>query len=250
MLYGIYASAAGALANSYRQDVIANNLANVETVAFKRDLALFQTRPTESAQRGSRKSTAPILDGIGGGMFALPTHTDFSPSSLDRTDRSLDVALAQPGFFRVQNGSQINYTRDGRFAVDQQGQLVTQTEQLPVLDENNGPIIIDRTRPVLISDSGLISQAGQELTRLAVVDFDDPTVLRKQGNNLYVGPASAEQPALSQVKQGFLETSGVRYMDSMIDMIRTSRLFEQNLNMMKLQDHTLGSALQQLGRIT
>ena len=94
----MYVSAAGALANSYQQDVIANNLANVDTVAFKRDLALLQSRPVEAAQSGSMRDTTAMLKGIGGGLFALPTHTDFSPASLKETGSNFDFALTGKGF--------------------------------------------------------------------------------------------------------------------------------------------------------
>ena len=82
MLYGLYVSAAGALASSYRQDVVANNLANAQTVGFKRDLALMQARRTQADDNGSQRDSAELLEGLGGGLFALPTHTDFAPAPL------------------------------------------------------------------------------------------------------------------------------------------------------------------------
>ena len=113
MNYGLYVSAAGALANSYRQDVVANNLANVDTVAFKRDMALFKGRRTESSQRGGQRYSNSLLEQLGGGLFALPTHTDFSPGSLKTTGNPYDFALAGSGFFQVKNQDQIQYTRYG-----------------------------------------------------------------------------------------------------------------------------------------
>ena len=142
MNYGLYVSAAGALANSYRQDVVANNLANVDTVAFKRDLALMQGRRTESSHGGGQRYSNPLLEKLGGGLFALPTHTDFSPSSLDLTHNPYDLALAGKGFFQVRNQDQIQYTRDGRFKLNDQNQLVTVTDHLPVLDESGTPITL------------------------------------------------------------------------------------------------------------
>ncbi len=82
MLYGMYVSAAGALANAYRNDVVANNLANVETVAFKRDLALFQSRATEASSGGRSRDTAGLLEGIGGGGFLPPAPTSLLPGAL------------------------------------------------------------------------------------------------------------------------------------------------------------------------
>ena len=187
MLYGMYVSAAGALANDYRQDVVANNLANAETVSFKRDLALFQARRTRSAQNGQARFTTAMLEGIGGGIFALPTHTDFKPASAEKTDRPYDLALTQPGFFQVRKADEINYTRDGRLAIHKDtSQLVTMAGSLPVLDDAGSTILLDNNLGFHVDEAGNISQDGQVVARLGVVDFQDRNALAKQGDNLYV----------------------------------------------------------------
>jgi len=251
MLYGAYVSAAGALANSYRQDVIANNLANVETVAFKRDLALLQTRATAGTAGGQRKSTAAVLEGIGGGIFALPTWTDFSPAGLRMTGSHYDFALDGQGFFRVQNGSAINYTRDGRFTLDDRDRLVTRNGGLAVLDDRGVWISLTRGVEFRINDAGWIEQGGERLTRLSVVDFEDTSKLRKQGESLYVSlDGDGWREAATPVKQGFVEMSGVNTMSSMVEMIKAQRMFQTNVRMMQLQDTMLGAALAKLGSIT
>jgi flagellar basal-body rod protein FlgF len=252
MQYGMYVSAAGALANSYRQDVITNNLANVDTVGFKRDLALVKARQTETAKTGQQKNTAAVLEGIGGGLFALPTYTDFSPASLKQTDSKLDLALNGKGFFAVQKGTQTNYTRDGRFTLNDQNQLVTFATKLPVLDAAGQPIELDRSLldQTQINESGVISQGQGSIARLGVVDFQDTTQLRKQGDNLYVSAGAAPSQASSTpVRQGFLEESGVNAIDQLTDMIRAQRLFQTNISMLQMQDETLNQAVTQLGRI-
>ena len=250
MIYGMYVSAAGALANSYRQDVVANNLANVDTVAFKRDLALFRARPTEAGQNGSRQYTTAMLEGIGGGSFALPTYTDFSPASLQETQNPYDLALAGAGFFQVRNGSQINYTRDGRFKLDQQGQLVTADRRLPILDDAGEPIVLNRNLDFDVNQAGVVSQSGNQVARLGIVDFDDTTSLRKQGGNLLVMQGAAEPRTVqTPVKQNCLESSGVDAIDQLTEMIRTQRLFQTNISLLQLQDQTLGMAVSRLGSI-
>jgi flagellar basal-body rod protein FlgF len=252
MLYGMYVSAAGALANSYRQDVVANNLANVETVGFKRDLALFQARPTESARGGQSRFTTAGWESLGGGIFALPTHTVWTPAALQETGGKLDVGLNGRGFFEVRNGDQINYTRDGRFTVDG-GQLVTVNGHLPVLDASGQPITLDRDllNKVTINEMGEISQGDAPVARLAVVDVDQPQQLRKLGNNRYAySGANAPQAVTTSVKQGAVEGSGVNPTDEMVSMIRTERMFEQNISMLKAQDQSLGLAVSRLGMIT
>src|SRR3954454_7131920 len=88
MIYGLYLSATGVMANAHRQDVIANNLANSETVGFKRDVTSFQERLTEAqAQRGP---TNPLLENIGGGLLVHPTAIDFTQGELETTGNNLD----------------------------------------------------------------------------------------------------------------------------------------------------------------
>ena len=253
MLYGMYISAAGALANSYRQDVVANNLANVETVSFKQDLALFEGRRTESQENGQRKYTTAMLEGIGGGLFALPTWTDFSPSSVNQTGSEYDLALVGEGFFRVsdpQSPGGIAYTRDGRFAHDANNQLVTLEGHRPVLDEAGDPIVINSDKGFQVDQTGVISQDEGVVGRLGIVDFADKQVLRKQGQNIYVAPEGVEPQAITgRMQQKALEDSGVNPMDQLSQMIRTQRLFQSNINMLQIQDQSLGLAVSRLGII-
>ena len=251
MNYGMYVSAAGAMANSYRQDVVANNLANVDTVSFKRDLALFKARRTESAQNGASGASSLLLEGIGGGMAALPTYTDFSPGALDVTGKDFDLALDGQGFFQVLKGGQIHYTRDGRFALNEQDQLVTITDNLPVLDDSGNPIVIDRKLDFHVNQAGLINQAGAAIAQLGIVDFDNTSTLRKQGDNLYVNAGGAEpRGAVTPVMQGVLEGSGINPVRELTEMIKTQRMVENNLRMLAIQDETLGMAVNRLASIS
>ena len=250
MLYGMYISAAGAMANSYRQDVVANNLANVDTVAFKKDLALFKARPTEAALSGSNRLSADLLEKTGGGTFALPTYTDFSQASLDKTDSAFDVALTENGFFQVQNGDQVNYTRDGRFMLAADGTtLVTAASELPVLDSTGNIISLLPGVEPEIDANGYITQNGQALAKLGTVDFADTTQLKKLGNNLYEADAQNAESKDVKMKQGYVETSGVNALEEITSMIKTQRMFQNNVTMLKIQDETLGAAISKLGAI-
>ena len=251
MLYGMYISAAGAMANSYKQDVVANNLANVDTTAFKKDLALFRARPTEAALNGSRRFSDALLEKTGGGIFALPTHTDFSQASLEKTDSPYDVALIDKGFFQVQAGDETLYTRDGRFMTAEDGTtLVTAAGQLPVLN-SDGEIIslLPGIEPV-IDSNGYISQNGQMIDRLGVVNFDDTKQLAKKGSNMYQADASLAQTVDTRMRQGYTENSSVNALDELTEMIKAQRAFQSNVMMMKIQDQTLASAVGKLGVIT
>ncbi len=251
MLYGMYLSAAGALANIYRQDVEANNMANVDTVAFKRDLALLQARSAEPEGPGSRIGATALLKNMGGGTFALPTYTDFSPSSLKQTGSAFDLALSGPGFFQLQHGKDVYFTRDGRVRLDEHNQLVSVATSLPILDDSGNAISIDPAYPLVVNDAGVISQNGAEVAKLGIVQFDDNRVLQKQGNNVYkLKSKVTPKPSNSLVKQGYLENSGVKATDTITKMIKTQRMIQANLNMLKVQDQTLGLAVTRLGNIT
>src|ERR1700753_1463362 len=98
MLYGLYLSATGVMTNSYRQDVIANNLANSETVGFKKDLAMFKQRLTAAQENPNNlNATDKLAEGLGGGTFAMPTMVDMSPGDMENTGGNLDAAIDGKG---------------------------------------------------------------------------------------------------------------------------------------------------------
>lgn len=246
----MYISAGGALANSYQQDVEANNLANANTVGYKPDIPLMKARGTE-AQHGSREFTTDLLESMGGGTFALPTHTDFTPASLKETQSKYDLALAGEGFFQVQNGSEVHYTRDGRFMLDEQNQLVTLAGQYPVLDRGGQPIIMDPDTAPVIDMMGFINQGDVTRAQLGIVNFDDTRQLKKTGGNLFKSESTVQPrniPAV--VKQGFLEDSGVNSIDGLTHMMKIGRMFQMNTSMLQIQNQTLQQAVSKLGSIT
>src|SRR4051812_37307814 len=127
MLYGLYQSAAGIQSSSYRQDVIANNIANAETAGFKRDIALFDQRLTEAqTRRGAPGSdTNSLLENLGGGLLAHPTLVDTRQGDLEPTGNPLDVAIEGKGFFLVKNTKGEKFlTRNGQFSTDRVGNLI------------------------------------------------------------------------------------------------------------------------------
>lgn len=253
MDYGLYVSAAGALASSYRQDVVANNLANAETVAFKRDLALMQARRTESASVGQRRYTTAMLEGIGGGTFALPTHTDFSPSNIEITGSTMDVALTGRGFFQVRNKDGVQYTRDGRFALNEQNQVVTQSERLPVLDVSGSPIVLnpELLNRLSVDDKGQMSQGEEVVATLGVVDFADRKGLKKQGANSYLWQGQGAPEAIEpRIKHQALEGSGVEAVNELSEMIKAQRAFQNNVSLVQMHDQVMGMAVSRLGMVT
>jgi flagellar basal-body rod protein FlgF len=252
MDYGLWLSAAGMQVNEYRQDLIANNLANIETVGFKHDLAVISERRVESqANPAESRFADPVLDGMTGGTWVRPTYHSFEQGVLVKTDQPLDVAIEGNGFFTVRDGDQVRYTRDGRFAINPRGELVSAADggRLRILDEEGSPIRVDRSQSVTISPTGVVLQGSEPVAKLGVVDVDDPQKLRKVGGNLFVGVGETAKPSTSQVYPGFVERSTADPVGMLAQMIEAARAYEANARMVTLQDELTGRAVTQIGRI-
>lgn len=250
MPYGLYIAAEGAHAQAKRLEVIANNLANVDTPGFKRQLAIFQARYAESIEQGEDFPGSGSINQIGGGVMVRETPTDFAPGPLHRTEVPTDVALEGKGFFWVEKDGQRFLTRAGNFRLSSRGELVTQQGYL-VLGEDGMPIVLPQpTQPFQINSAGQIVQGGFRRA-LAVVQPAAGDSLQRVGENLFRTQSEPESvPAHQrQVLQGFLERSGVRPPLEMLELIETSRLIEANLNLVKLQDQILSGLVQRLLRV-
>src|SRR3954453_22415965 len=138
MPYGMYISAEGAAVQAQRLEVIANNMANVDTAGFKQDVPLFQARFAEAIQKGQAQAGDRSMNDIGGGVKVIGVQTDYSPGELKRTGNELDFAINGPGFFHIHGDDGQQYlSRAGEFQLDSQGRLVTQNGQRPVLDQQS-----------------------------------------------------------------------------------------------------------------
>jgi flagellar basal-body rod protein FlgF/flagellar basal-body rod protein FlgG len=247
MPYGLYLSAEGAQAQSTRLETIAHNLANVDTVGFKRELAVFQARYAEAIQQGVTTPGTGGLDDLGGGIMVRETKTDYSPGPLKRTEVPTDVAIKSQGFFVVQKGDESLLTRAGNFTLTARGELVT-AQGYTVLDDAGSPIVIADPQ-WQISDSGVVRQASGTQA-LALVQPQSLGDLVRIGENLF-RPLS-EPPALAapdrRVVVGYLEMSAVQPTTEMTAMIQASRAFEANVNMMRVQDQMLSSLVNRVMR--
>ena len=253
MIHGIYLSSHGANAQSLRQDVIANNLANASTTGFKRDVATFQVFKPEEF----RKNIPIRMDGDRqkevGAMSVDRISTDHTTGSLQKTGQDYDIGLSGEGFLRVSDGQNEYLTRNGQLHRNIDGELVTLDQGLKVLNTGGQPIEI----PVIatgidISTDGSVSAVLGDNQRIPLGQIDlvsAPTdQLRKVGDSLFDTQAELEPAGRNvQVKQGFIEASGVNPIQEMTAMIETSRAFEANINMIRIQDESLGRLLQSVG---
>ena len=227
-----------------QMDVVANNMANINTTGFKSENMLFQDYLMPKAQdnefTGSDRDLHYTED--------WSTIHDMSTGSIEQTGNPLDVALSGEGFLSIQTPNGTRYSKNGSLQIDSKGTLVDLAGN-PVLG-TSGPITFDSAdTDVAINKDGTISTSQGAKGKLAVVEFTDPQVLAREGNNYYSGPAGT--PAVStQVVLGSIERSNVSGVSAMADMIRVERAYQTLANIMQRQDELRTTAVQKLGDMT
>jgi len=201
-------------------DVVASNVANMNTAGFKGDRMLF----AESLQRVGAAAGDRVSFVIDKG-----TYRDFSAGPLNASGNNLDAAIDGEGFFRIQAPEGQFYTRDGRFSRDPEGRLVTVSGHR-VLDDGGGEIVIPQEATnVDIGLDGGVTVDGAFLARIGVVRFDQPQLLEARGDGLYAAaagqaPVDADNP---RVVQGMVEGSNVQSVVEMTRMIEINRAYAQ-----------------------
>ena len=245
----IYMGTSGAIVQQLRLEMLSNNLANINTSGFKRDLAVYGAADPETGM--------PL--GVGGtlqddGSYPLPIlplslSIDFSQGPLETTGNPLDVALNGDGFFSVQTPGGVQYTRQGSFSLNADGQLVT-LEGFPVLGES-GPITIEGDR-IAIDGDGSIIVDGDEVDRLQIVDFSKPYSLSRTEGTRFIpdNPNDAgATPENTTLVQGSVEVSNTEAITAMTEMIEVNRLFEAYQKVIQTTSDLDQQAAQDLGRI-
>jgi flagellar basal-body rod protein FlgG len=246
-------AATGMAAQETKLDTIASNLANANTVGFKRQDATFEDLlyQTVTAPGGS----APAGVQLGTGARVVSTPRSFTQGSVQQTGKPLDLAIEGSGFFAVQRTSgEVAYTRAGTLQLDATGRLVT-SDGLPV----EPPITVppDASSVTIASDGTVTAQrAGQTapvaLGQLHLASFANPTGLEAIGHNLYVptsssGDATTGTPGTEgrgTILQGATEGSNVEVVTEMIGMIRAQRSYEINSKVISAADEMLRNATQ------
>ncbi len=237
MYYGLYTSAAGAQAQSHKVEVLSNNLANVNTVGFKRELALLQARDSEAIERGQTSRGTGAIEDIGGGVRMNATFTDYSPGTMQLTHIPTDLAIDSPGtFFMVQNDKQKMLTRAGNFHLDNDGTLVTASGDA-VLGTDGGPVQLDPALPFRFVPGGAVEQAGERID-LAMIRPKNVSRLQKAGENYFTPERASDLVPADErlVKVGYLEMSGVNPVEEMVELIAASRAYEANVRIIQQHD--------------
>jgi flagellar basal-body rod protein FlgF len=235
-----------------QMDVVANNVANVNTNGYKADKSLFQ----EYLKSGAHEDNFVGVDRAVSYVQDRGTFKDFTQGPTEQTKNPLDVAVDGGGFLVVQTPAGERYTRDGGLQINNQGQLVTAAGN-PVLG-NSGPIVFQPTdHDVSIAADGNITvQEGINRIdsvrgKLRLVSFAQAQALLKEGSNLYsAGDGAAAQPdTASRVKQGFIEKSNVNSVAEMSRMIEVTRTYTQIATLLQQQSDLHKTAIQQLADV-
>ncbi len=225
-------------------DITANNLANVDTVGYKFEALLSSADPVTPPHTGAGQP--PSLTFVSGDGVAR----DYTQGGLTQTGAPLDVAIDGKGFFQVSTPSGPRYTRDGRFKLDPTGKLITQDGD--AVQGAGGDIVLDPKKgQVSISDTGVISQSGAAVGKLALVTFDSLAALSKDGGNNYRNDSNlTPQPATTAlVHQGMLESSNVQPITQITRLIEISRAYDAIGSMMSSTSTLSSNAIQRLGAV-
>jgi flagellar basal-body rod protein FlgG len=257
----LHVARTGLDAQAARMRVIANNLANVNTTAFQRERAEFQTLSyqtlTAPGAASSGDNRYAIGNSLGSGVQMTGVARAFTQGALNTTDNPYDLAIQGDGYFQIQRpDGTTGYSRAGNFQVSPEGQLVT-SDGMPLQPDIRIP---EGATAVTIGSDGKVSAsvAGQaepsEVGQIELARFANPAGLQPLGDNLYAATQASGEPQVGAagaegrgvLRQGALEGSNVNVVQELVDMIETQRAYEVNSKMISATDEMLRNANQQL----
>ncbi|HMV38433.1 flagellar basal-body rod protein FlgG [Plasticicumulans sp.] len=250
----LWVAKTGLDAQQTRMDVIANNLANVNTTGFKKSRAVFEDLLYQNVRQvggqTSQNTTLPSGLMLGTGVRVVATEKMHTQGNVINTDNALDVAINGRGFFQIQlpDGTTA-YTRDGSFQINDQGQIVT-SEGYPLLPNLTVP---NGAQSLTVGSDGVVSVtlagqiAPQQIGNLQIADFLNPAGLQPIGENLFLesgasGAAQLGDPrtnGLGALQQHMLESSNVNVAEELVSMIETQRAYEVNSKAIQTTDQML-----------
>ena len=248
---GLYAACSAMLVQETNLDVTTNNLANVDTTGFKKDIPVSKSFSELLVRRtvadGVYKTSlgsndvAPIIGTIGLGVETNELYTDFDQGSFKATDTNTDLALGGKGFFVVDTPDGERFTRNGNFLLGKEGILLTK-EGYPVMGEN-GPIKVEDDKFFVNQDGMVINKENNEIAdRLKLVRFENERYLKKQGSSMWNTNEIAGEYHIAEgnerpkVLQGFTETSNVNVVNEMVQKIEVNRAYEANQKSIQTED--------------
>lgn len=261
MLRGLYTAAASMKSAEFKMDTLANNLANVNTVGFKKNGINFQSFPEMLLQKIDQNG-AKDIGTIASGNKVKNTAIDFNQGSLRQTGSTFDLAIQGDGFFTVMdpNTEKMYYTRNGEFIIDNQGYLTTLDGKWVMSQratEQESPILLPPgAKEVQITNAGTVAVDGNSIASIKIATFEDNRTLEKFQDNLFTGSEAtvekehlyADEGSEYQIFQGTLELSNVNVVSEMVSNITGMRLYESLQKNIQMQNSTLEKAVNEVGQ--
>jgi len=248
MIQGLYTAAAGMVAVEARQSAIANNIANASTPGFKRQEPVqlgFYEVFSQNLRRPFLFTTDPAP---AGGVKIVETFTNTAAGALRNTENPLHVALQGPGYFAIDTPNGERYTRDGAFTIDADGHLATK-DGSKVQSISGQPIDVSGGT-VNIARNGSVTVEGSAAGQIRVIEFEEPTRLLRQGDNLYAASEEvlrrSANAADTTLEQKNLEMSNVNLPQEMTAMMLGLRAYEANSRVIQALDSTIGRLIDQV----
>lgn len=248
MVRAVYTAAMGMLSDTFRLDSTANNLANVDTVGYKKDIPVFSAYQERSIYLSNDRripiGTLPysnVVDRV---------YVDPSEGALQYTANPLDLAIIGSGYFAVQRQDEVFYTRAGNFKLDPEGYIVN-AEGLRLLDVNGQPIVFHIGYS--IDEEGFVrDNLGNVVTRIAVYNFESERDLRKFGYTLFSPTEESGPPVAAEnfrILSGHVELSNVNAVAEMVKMIELQRHFEITQKIVLAEDEMFAKLFSQVATL-
>lgn len=222
---------AAAIAQQKQVESLANNIANVQTVGFKKDQLIFKEHLSN---------------------FIDDNHTNHSQGQLNPSKNLFDLALHGPGFFKILTKNGVRYSRRGTFTLSDQGELIDHRGNF-LLSERNGienKILINKESPLITRDAKILLK-DQKPVKILIVEFKDLSLLKKEGGSYFINlsPKNISTKNLrTKIHQGFTENSNVNAISEMSSLIKANRHFDSVLKVIKVYDHIMGKGVNEISK--
>jgi flagellar basal-body rod protein FlgF len=258
MNYGLYISTSGALNATYRQDLYTSNLANVNTVGFKPDLATTRQRDPARIEDGlGYLPSNDLIERLGAGVMSDRTRTDFSQGVIRSTGNDLDLAIRGDGFFTLldQQDKSLNrfrLTRDGRFTRNAGGQMVSVTSGMPLVGTDGNPVRLASDSPVTIQPDGTIIQDGTETGKIGFVEITNRNALTKGPDGYFVADVNQmanRRQATGHIEQRAVEEAAVNEIAMLMKIEGAARDAQGNIGMIGYHDRMLNQVINRFARV-
>lgn len=252
MIRGLYSAASGMASTMMEIDMLANNLANMNTTGFKKSATNYQAFGNVLMNRLD-KNGAKQIGSMASGVQLSGSHVQYNQGTLKQTDNDFDMALQGNGFFTIEgpNGQPL-YTRNGSFNRAGDGTLITQ-DGMRVLNNQGAPIIIPPETPQMtVTSTGLIADGENILGQLGITEFQNTESLEQRGQYLFSAGPTTRKDNFAQDKttviQGSLELANVNAVEELVRNISGVRRYEAMQKSIQTQNESLRLAVNQVGR--